>query len=151
MSPVPGTVSGARHPPSPKIACMATHAPALREGPLGLPDGDFVMVEWGDPGGVTGPDRPIAGLHVHHADDEAWYVLEGTLGFRVGDELVEAGPGAAVLVPRGTPHTYWNARAEPARYLLVMTPRIHRLVRELHAPGASDYGAIFRAHESELL
>ncbi|HEX5252170.1 MAG TPA: cupin domain-containing protein [Gaiellales bacterium] len=128
-----------------------TRAPALRDGPLGLPDGDFVMVEWGDPGGVTGPDRPIAGLHVHHADDEAWYVLEGTLGFRVGDELVEAGPGAAVLVPRGTPHTFWNARPEPARYLLVMTPRIERLVRDLHATGASDYGAIFRAHESELL
>jgi mannose-6-phosphate isomerase-like protein (cupin superfamily) len=109
------------------------------------------MVEWGDPGGVTSPERPIAGLHVHHADDEAWYVVEGTLGFRVGDEVVEAGPGAAVLVPRGTPHTFWNARPEPARYVLVMTPRIQSLVRELHAPGASDYAAIFRAHESELL
>jgi hypothetical protein len=32
-----------------------------------------------------------------------------------------------------------------------MTPRIQSLVRELHAPGASDYAAIFRAHESELL
>jgi mannose-6-phosphate isomerase-like protein (cupin superfamily) len=128
-----------------------SRAPALADGPLGLPDGDFVMVEWGDPGGVTGPDRPIAGLHVHHADDEAWYVLEGTLGFRVGPELVEAGPGAAVRVPRGTPHSYWNARPGPARYLLVMAPRIHRLVQALHAPGARDYAAIFRAHESELL
>ncbi len=128
-----------------------TPAPALRDGPLGLPDGDFVMVEWGDPGRVTGPDRPIAAPHVHHADDEAWYVLEGTLGFRVGTEVVEAGPGAAVLVPRGTPHTFWNARSEPARYVLVMAPRIHRLVEALHAPGASDYAAIFRAHESELL
>lgn len=128
-----------------------TRAPALRDGPLGLPDGDFVLIEWGDPGGVTGPDRPIARLHVHHADDEAWYVLEGTLGFRVGDELVEAGPGAAVHVARGTPHSYWNARPEPARYLLVMTPRIHRLVQALHARGAGDSAAIFRAHESELL
>src|SRR6478609_7945657 len=130
---------------------MATRADSLASGAVGGRDGQFVLVEWSDPGGLTSRERPIAGLHVHHADDEAWYVLEGTLGFRVGDELVEAGPGAAVLVPRGTPHTYWNARAEPARYLLVMTPRIHRLVRELHAPGASDYGAIFRAHESELL
>lgn len=128
-----------------------THAPALASGPLGLPDGDFVMVEWGDPGGVTGPDRPIAGLHIHHADDEAWYVLDGTLGFRIGSGLVEAGAGAAVHVPRGTPHSFWNARPEPARYVLVMAPRIYRLVQALHAPGAGDYAAIFRAHESELL
>src|SRR4029077_16329253 len=121
-----------------------THAAALRDAPLGLPDGDFVMVEWGDPGGVTGPDRPIAALHVHPADDAALYVLEGTPGFRIGTDVVEAGRGDAVLVPRGTPHTFWNARPEPARYVLVMAPRIHQLVQALHAPGASDYAAIFR-------
>jgi hypothetical protein len=32
-----------------------------------------------------------------------------------------------------------------------MTPRIHRLVQALHAPGAGDYAEIFRAHASELL
>jgi hypothetical protein len=35
--------------------------------------------------------------------------------------------------------------------LLVTTPRIRALVQALHEPGASDYAAIFRAHESELL
>jgi mannose-6-phosphate isomerase-like protein (cupin superfamily) len=128
-------------------------APRLAAGPVGLPDGDFVVVEWGDPGGVTGPDRPIAGLHVHHSDDEAWYVLEGTLGFRLGDETVEAGPGEVVFARRGTPHTFWNARLGPARYVLVMTPRIHRLVEALHGPGSGprDFAAIFREHASELL
>ncbi len=123
----------------------------LKDGPVGLPDGDVVMVEWGDPGGVTGPDRPIAGLHVHHSDDEAWYVLSGTLGFRLGDDTVEAGPGAVVLARRGTAHSFWNARPEPARYVLVTAPRIHRLVAALHAEGATDYAAIFRDHASELL
>jgi hypothetical protein len=33
----------------------------------------------------------------------------------------------------------------------VMTPRIRALVESLHQPGASDYPAIFRAHDSELL
>ena len=41
----------------------------------------FVIADWTDPG--THPGRPIAGLHVHRSDDEAWIVLEGTLGFRV--------------------------------------------------------------------
>jgi len=74
------------------------------------------------------------------------------LRFRIGDSLVEAGPGSAVLAPKGTPHAYGNARrGQPARYLLVMTPKIRALVQALHEPGAGDYAAIFRAHDSELL
>ena len=63
-------------------------------------------------------------LCVHHEDDEAWYVLDGELRFRLGDEEAIAGPGSAVLARRGRPHTYWNAGAQEARYLLVMKPKI---------------------------
>jgi mannose-6-phosphate isomerase-like protein (cupin superfamily) len=109
----------------------------------------FVVVEWGDDGGH--PGRPIAPLHVHHEDDEAWYVLEGRLGFRLGDEERVAGAGEAVLAARGVPHAYWNADAAPARYLLVMPPRIHRLIQALHDGTRSDFAAVFREHASELL
>jgi mannose-6-phosphate isomerase-like protein (cupin superfamily) len=109
----------------------------------------FVVVDWADPG--THPGRPIAGAHVHHDDDEAWLVLTGWLGFQVADATLEVGPGESLLVPRGTPHSYWNARPEPARYLLVMTPRIRDLIAALHAGDRSDYAAIFREHASELL
>ena len=109
----------------------------------------FVVVEWADPG--THPGRPIAPLHVHHADDEAWYVLEGRLGFSLGDRRVEIAAGESVLAPRGTPHAYWNAHAAPTRYLLVMTPRIRRLIEALHAGDGRDYATIFREHASELL
>ena len=123
----------------------------LRDEPVGGADAQFVLIEWSDPGGVTGPDPPIAGLHVHHEDDEAWYVLEGTLGFRIGDETVEAHAGSAVFAPRGTAHSYWNAGDGPARYVLVVPPRIQRLITALHEPGAGDYAAVFQAHASELL
>jgi mannose-6-phosphate isomerase-like protein (cupin superfamily) len=117
---------------------------------LGGDHDDFVIVEWTDTGD-SGWDW-IAPLHVHHEDDEAWYVLEGVLRFRIGDESFEAGPGSAVMAPKGTPHAYGNARSgEPARYLLVMTPRIRALIEALHQPGATDYAAIFRAHASEML
>jgi mannose-6-phosphate isomerase-like protein (cupin superfamily) len=123
---------------------------SLAQDQLGGPGDDFVIVEWSDSGDSQW--EWIAPLHVHHADDEAWYVLEGRLRFRIGEEILEAGPGDAVLAPKGTPHAYGNAvRGQPARYLLVMTPRIRALVEALHAPGADDYPAIFRAHESELL
>ncbi|HEV3127595.1 MAG TPA: cupin domain-containing protein [Solirubrobacteraceae bacterium] len=123
---------------------------SLAGGQVGGPDSDFVVVEWSDAG--ESEWEWIAPLHVHHGDDEAWYVLEGSLRFRIGEEILEVGPGGAVLAPKGTPHAYGNARrGEPARYLLVMTPRIRALVEALHQPGASDYPAIFRAHDSELL
>jgi mannose-6-phosphate isomerase-like protein (cupin superfamily) len=111
---------------------------------------DFVIAEWRDTG--ESELEWIAPMHVHHDDDEAWYVLEGALRFRMGDETFEAGPGSAVLAPKGVAHAYGNARrGELVRYLLVITPRIYQLVQALHEPDATDYPAIFRAHASELL
>jgi mannose-6-phosphate isomerase-like protein (cupin superfamily) len=109
----------------------------------------FVLVDWTDPG--THPGRPIAGLHLHRCDDEAWFVLEGRLGFRVGDEEREVAAGESLLVRRGTPHSYWNPAPEPARYLLVMTPRIHQLIVALHSGERTDFAQVFAEHESELL
>ena len=109
----------------------------------------FVIADWTDPG--THPGRPIAALHVHHSDDEAWVVLEGQLGFRVGEEERVVPAGGSLLVQRGTPHSYWNPASQPARYLLVMTPRIHKLIQALHSGERDDWAAIFREHDSELL
>jgi mannose-6-phosphate isomerase-like protein (cupin superfamily) len=109
----------------------------------------FVVAEWTDPG--TNPGRPIAGLHLHRSDDEAWFVLEGRLEFRVAEAVRSVGAGESILVTRGTPHSYWNPATEPARYLLVMTPRIHRLIEALHAGDRTDYARIFEEHDSELL
>ena len=123
---------------------------SLAGGQLGGPASDFVIVEWADSG--ESQWEWIAPLHVHHADDEAWYVLEGGLRFRIGDQAFEAGPHAAVFAPKGIPHAYGNTRrGQRTRYLLVMTPKIHALVKALHEPDADDYAAIFRAHDSELL
>jgi mannose-6-phosphate isomerase-like protein (cupin superfamily) len=123
---------------------------SLAGGQLGGPGSDFVIVEWADSG--ESDWEWIAPLHIHHADDEAWYVLGGMLRFRIGDEICEGGPGTAVLAPKGTPHSYGNARrGQPAKYLLVTTPKILALVEALHQPGAGDYPAIFRDHDSELL
>lgn len=122
--------------------------------PHPLASDDFVIAEWRDPGSPPGPPRFIAPLHLHHADDEAWYVLEGTLCVRSGDEIVEVPAGAAVLVPKGTPHTYWNPSPEPCRYLLIMTPRIYRLIQAIHAikeRTPESMREVFSQHASELL
>jgi mannose-6-phosphate isomerase-like protein (cupin superfamily) len=114
----------------------------------------FVIAEWRDPGGPAGPPRLIAPLHLHRNDDEAWYVLEGKLRVRVGNDVIEAGAGSAVFVPRGTPHTYWNPDSTPVQYLLVMTANIYRLIQEIHATKErtpSALRALFEKHDSELL
>lgn len=71
--------------------------------------------ERNDPG--AGPP-----LHVHPDADETFLLLDGRYRFRCGKADVDAGPGAVVFVPRGTPHTFLNVGDGPGRFRCVMTP-----------------------------
>ena len=129
-------------------------AAPLAGSTLGTGKDSFVIAEWRDAGGPPGLPRFIAPLHLHHSDDEAWYVLEGTLCVKVGDRDVEAKAGSAVFVPRRTPHTYWNPGPGLLRYLLVMTPRIYELIQAIHSMKERTPSAlqeVFRRYDSELL
>jgi mannose-6-phosphate isomerase-like protein (cupin superfamily) len=129
-------------------------APPLAGTVLGAVANNFVVAEWKDAGGPPGPPRWIAPLHLHRSDDEAWYVLEGMLCVRKGDEVVEARTGSAVLVPRGTPHTYWNPGPGLLRYLLVMTPNVYSLIQDIHGlaeRSPASLRTVFEKHDSELL
>jgi mannose-6-phosphate isomerase-like protein (cupin superfamily) len=120
---------------------------------LGSLGGTFVVAEWADEG-ETSRDRPVAPLHLHKGEDEGWYVLEGRLGFRLGEREVEADVGGAVLAPAGVAHSYWNAGSGRTRYLIVMGPITARLVEAIHAMDPFDPGRLpelFREHDSELL
>ena len=129
-------------------------APFLAGNVLGTTGASFVVAEWKDAGGPPGPPRWIAPLHLHRNDDEAWYVLEGTLCVRIGKDVVEARAGSAVLVPRGTAHTYWNPGSGLLRYLLVMTPNVYSLIQDIHAMSERSPAAlkaVFEKHDSELV
>jgi quercetin dioxygenase-like cupin family protein len=60
--------------------------------------------------------------HVHLHEDEYSYVLEGTIGAKVGGHEVAVGPGSYLIKPRGLMHTFWNAGPGPARLLEVIAP-----------------------------
>src|SRR5690348_8112084 len=45
-------------------------------------------------------------LHVHHREDESFYVLEGEVTMRCGDRTFPARPGSFVFLPRNVPHTF---------------------------------------------
>jgi mannose-6-phosphate isomerase-like protein (cupin superfamily) len=68
------------------------------------------------------PRTLAAPAHVHENEDEYSYVLEGEVGFEIGDEVLSAGPGQLVRKPRGTWHAFWNATDAPARVLEVIAP-----------------------------
>jgi mannose-6-phosphate isomerase-like protein (cupin superfamily) len=101
----------------------------------------FSVNEWRGSGPAT--------LHVHHSDDEAWHVLEGTLHFRFADREVDVGAGGSVFVPAGVPHTY---TAVDARYLIVLTPRLAALIGELQLmKDRSAHAAIYKKYDSTLI
>ena len=128
--------------PFPRHALAQMVRAPLAGQQIGQNDSSFVIAEWADAGAPAGPPRFIAPFHVHYADDEAWYILEGTLAFRLGDQEVQAPAGTAVFAPRGVPHTYWNPQPTAARYLLIMTPAIRRLIDELHSSTEHDFAAL---------
>jgi quercetin dioxygenase-like cupin family protein len=68
------------------------------------------------------PAKTLVKPHNHSREDEFSLVLAGTVGVRVGDRVLEAGPGASLVKPRGIPHAMWNAGGEPATVLEILSP-----------------------------
>jgi quercetin dioxygenase-like cupin family protein len=95
--------------------------------------GAFAVVEHPiEPGRLVLP-------HVHQHEDEYSYVLEGTIGARVGDREVVAGPGSYLIKPRGLLHTFWNAGPGAARLLEMIAPAgFENYFAELAAAGDPD-------------
>jgi mannose-6-phosphate isomerase-like protein (cupin superfamily) len=80
-------------------------------------DGRFSLVE--HPMSARALAAP---LHRHSREDEYGYVIEGTMGAVLGDQVLLAGPGDLVFKPRGEWHTFWNAGDEPCRILEIISP-----------------------------
>jgi mannose-6-phosphate isomerase-like protein (cupin superfamily) len=68
------------------------------------------------------PRALAAPLHYHHNEDEYSYVLNGSLGALLGEDVVVAGPGTWVFKPRHQWHTFWNAGDTPCEIIEVIAP-----------------------------
>ena len=79
--------------------------------------GGFSLVEHPIP-----PKTLCAPLHRHSREDEYSYVLAGTMGAKLGDDVVHAEPGDFVFKPRDQWHTFWNAGDEECRILEIIAP-----------------------------
>lgn len=121
--------------------------------------GQMTIVEITEAPGVEAP------LHVHHREDEGFWILEGDVTFEVGDATIQAHAGDYVFGPRDIPHRYTVGDAG-CRMLFIMTPGgFEDLVLEMSEPAGSHslpppsdeepdwerIAAIAEAHGNELL
>ena len=90
--------------------------------------GRYTLVEILAPEGFASP------LHVHHGEDEGFYILEGEMTFYVGDQTIKARPGSFLFGPEEVPHAF-KVDSGPARLLFVLSPAgFEDLVREMGEP-----------------
>jgi quercetin dioxygenase-like cupin family protein len=86
------------------------------------------LVSAGDTGGqfgmslVTQPPGIATPLHRHTKEAEAWFVIEGRVDYRAGDDLHELSDGAFIYLPLGLPHAFRIRGSKPARILAFTTP-----------------------------
>jgi mannose-6-phosphate isomerase-like protein (cupin superfamily) len=79
--------------------------------------GGFSLVEHPIP-----PKTLVAPIHRHSREDEYSFVLEGTMGALLGEDVVHAEPGDLAFKPRDQWHTFWNAGDTPCRILEIISP-----------------------------
>ena len=92
--------------------------------------GQLTILEVTDPPGE-------APLHVHHRDDEAFWILEGDVTFEVGDTVIEAHEGDYVFAPRGIPHRF-TVGDGGCRMLFILVPGgLEDVLRKTSEPARS--------------
>lgn len=78
--------------------------------------GRYAISEWWLEPYTKGP-----GAH-SHSEDDAFYVLAGTISFLIGDRWINARKGSFVLAPGGMKHDFENRTAKRAGFLNISAP-----------------------------
>jgi quercetin dioxygenase-like cupin family protein len=77
--------------------------------------GQLSIIEVTEPAGAEAP------LHVHYREDEAFWIIEGSATFYVGDKTIEAQAGDYLFGPRNIPHRY-SVGNQGCKMLFILTP-----------------------------
>ena len=76
-------------------------------------------------------------LHVHHFEDEGFYILEGEMTFYIGEQTIKAQPGSFLFGPKDVPHAF-TVDSGPAKLLFLLSPSgMEGLIREMGEPARS--------------
>ena len=129
-----------------------SQAPALQPAAVSKHEGEaywwsealaVVKASAADTGGqmtileVTEPPNTVAPLHVHHREDEAFWILEGSATFEVGDQTIDVQAGDYLLGPRDIPHRFTTG-PDGCRMLFIFIPAgFEHLLRAISRPAQS--------------
>lgn len=73
--------------------------------------------------------------HIHHREDETFYITGGEFSFLHGDQTFRATAGSFVHIPKGTLHTFKNVGTSWGRFVVVITPAgFEELIEEIGEP-----------------
>ena len=103
---------------------------------------------------VTGFGPP---RHLHHSQDEWFYVVKGTFAIEIGGELFEARVGDSLFAPRKVVHAWAPIGVEPATMIFTLTPAgdFDGFVRDADAhgrlPTPDEANAIFEARGMQIV
>ena len=90
--------------------------------------------------------------HLHEAYEEIFYVLEGVVEYRVGDEWIAATAGSTVFVPPGVAHAFRNSSSRAARHLVVHAPvEALAMVEEIGRTPPEGFAAVLSRYRSRLV
>ena len=106
------------------------------------------------------PDHAHGGvpLHVHHEQDEWWFIIQGEHLFQIGDKKIRAKTGDAIFGPRGVPHSPRQLSSKGS-VLTAFQPAgtmeefFHELAQLVKTGGMSPakMAALFKAHQMEIV
>lgn len=107
---------------------------------------------------TVSPPQGASPLHIHHREDEAFYVLEGEFEIQCGENKIRAVPSSFVFAPREIPHSFRNINSGPSKVLIFITPAgIEKFFEELSElakqgpPDIEKVKEIAQRYEIELI
>lgn len=95
-------------------------------------------------------------LHIHHTQDEIFYILEGDYYFQVGDKKYNLSKGDSIFLPRTIPHA-WTQASKTGKMTVILQPagkleEFFVTVAALdHEPAAAEMAKIFADHEMQVV
>ena len=114
-------------------------------------DGGLAVAE------ITSFDKGGPARHLHHEQDEWFYVVEGEYVIEVGEERYELGPGDSLLAPRKVAHVWAHVGEGTGRLIAALQPagEIEAFFDELAKLGSSPerevLRRVFSSHGLELI
>lgn len=90
--------------------------------------------------------------HVHHSEDEFFYVVSGEFRVKLGDRTVSAPERSVIFVPRGTAHAFRNVGTQPGVLLVGVTPGgFEKMFEERQGVDAETNRALMKKHNMEVV